>query len=320
MMRTILTLQKTSYTEITRHPAYYILTLSFGVFILVSQKLVMFGFHSDLNMLREIGLATLIIWAVLACVLLSHQSIFVEIENRSALTVLTKPVFRHQYLFGKFLGLARSLFIGLLFLLLLLILTLWSYEGIPKLNIIISKASLHVYPFAQDSPAFESIDVSMSTLGSFASGCALSSASTTPGQIIWDYFFNSFCAHNVWPIIFGGFLTFLQSLILSSFAIALATFFPPVVVATGTISVYLIGHLTDLLSSAMSRSGTFSYIVGQLTRWVLPNLELFNPADHLSRGVSVSTIYIALATGYAILYVFVVLLTTAFAFSRRELP
>jgi hypothetical protein len=319
-MRSILTIQRTSYIEIARHPAYYILTFSAGLCIWFSQYFILFGFHSNLNAMREVGMATLAIWAVLSCVLLSHQSIFVEIENKSALTVLTKPLHRHHYVFGKFLGLARALFLGLLFLLLIFILTLWSYEGLPKLAIIESKASLHPYPFATDSAVFDSIEVPMSSFGSLSSGCALASSITSPESIIWNYFSSTFATRNIWPILVIGFLIFIQSLVISCFSVALATFFPPVVVATGTISVYLIGHLSDLLASALSQSGTFLHIVGQMLKWVLPNLELFNPADHLSRGQAVSAIYIALSAGYGILYVSVVLVTAAFAFSRRELP
>jgi hypothetical protein len=319
-MRSILALHRTTYIEIARHPAFYVLTLFAALAIWISQYFILFGFHSNLNAMREVGHATLAIWAVLSCVLLSHQSIFVEIENRSALTVLTKPLHRHHYVFGKYLGLARALCLGLLFLLLVFILTLWSYEGLPKLTVLESRASLHPYPFATNTPVFDSIEVPMSSLGSLASGCALSASVTSPEGITLNFLFDTFASRNIWPILVGGFLIYIQSLIISGFSVALATFFPPVVVATGTISVYLIGHLTDLLSSALSQSGPLLNIVGQFCRWVLPNLELFNPADHLSRGQAVSAIYVALSAGYGILYVSIVLVTTAFAFSRRELP
>jgi hypothetical protein len=112
----------------------------------------------------------------------------------------------------------------------------------------------------------------------------------------------------------------MHTALVASFSLGLATAFPPVVVAVGTLAFYLIGHLTDFLHRAMSHSGALLSFVGQILSWVLPNLEHFNPSDHLARGEAVSAIYIALSLAYGILYVSFVLGTTVFAFSRRELP
>jgi hypothetical protein len=148
----------------------------------------------------------------------------------------------------------------------------------------------------------------------------LRSTAASPSDFVYAYVFGPFTQHNIFPLLEGGLLAFFQAALIASFSLSLSTFFPPVVVATGTLAVYVIGHTSDLLFQSLSQAGPVSLIVGQLVHWVLPNLGLFNPTDHLARGEPVSTIYIALAFSYGILYVSVVLGTTSFAFSRRELP
>jgi ABC-type transport system involved in multi-copper enzyme maturation permease subunit len=319
MIRTILTIQKTAFIEIVRHPAYYLLTLATAFVIFISQFINLFSFRSEINIIRELGISTMVLWGVIACILFTYRSVYSELENRSAMSLLSKPVPRSAYILGKYLGLLRSLLIGLLLLTLVLILTLWVHEGIPKLERTVTKASTAVvHLFCHQTPG-DSIEGPVKSLGGTAVGAALTS-STSPGEIVWTYFFDDFMARNVWPMLVGAFLAFLHTAVVASFALGLATFAPPVVVATGTLTFYLIGHLTDKLHDVTSQMGTFLAIVGQLMRSLLPNLEHFNPAEHLSQGEPLSAIYIALAVAYGILYASVILGMTTFAFSRRELP
>ena len=319
MIRSTLTIQKTAFIQIARHPVFY-LVLAFAAFLVfISQKLVLFSFHTELNMIRELGLSTLVLWGVFTCILFTHQSVFAEFENRSAMTLLSKPVFRSSYVVGKYLGLFRALFLGAFLLTLTLILTLWIHEGLPKLELSLiksSSASLHVH---MDSPPHDMMSGPVFSLGGSSLGAPLRHA-TTPGEDVWAYVTGQFVPINVFPMLLGGLLAFAQIAVIASFSLCLATFFPTVVVAVGTLSFYLVGHLTDYLVGLLHSDVTISVIVRLLIRCVLPNLEQFNPVDHLSRGDALPTIYVALALAYGTLYVLVVLGTTSFAFSRRELP
>ena len=319
MIRTTITIHKTSFLQIARHPIFY-LVLSFAAFLVfISQKLVLFSFHTELNMIRELGLSTLVLWGVFVCILFTHQGVFAEFENRSAMTLLSKPLRRSSYVIGKYLGLLRALFLGSLLLTLTLILTLWIHEGLPKLELALvhsSASSIHVY---LDQPPCDSMSGPVLSLGGASLGAPLR-FSMTPESAVWSYVTDHFFPSNVWPMLIGGLLSFVQVAVIASFSLCLATFFPTVIVAVGTLSFYLVGHLSDYLVGIFQRDVTLFVFVRQMVRCVIPNLEQFNPADHLSRGEALPAIYVALALLYGILYVLVVLGTTAFAFSRRELP
>ena len=313
-----LIIQRITFIEISRNPVYY-LVLGFASFVIfLSQKLALFSFHTELNMIRELGLSTIVLWGVLTCILFTHQSVFSEIENRSALTLLSKPVRRPSYVLGKYLGLARALLLGAAFLTLVLILTLWIHEGIPKLDRAVLKSSSTCLHYHMDRPPLDALSGTVHSLGGSAYGILVRDATTSHYEV-WSYFTTRFLSSNVWPMVVGGLLSFFQVGIIASFSLGLATFFPTVVVASGTLAFYVVGHLSDFLIGALRIEGALAYIVRQLVRCVLPNLEQFNPVDHLSRGESLPAIYVALAITYGILYVSVILGITAFAFSRREL-
>jgi ABC-type Na+ efflux pump permease subunit len=295
------------------------LILAFAGFIIfISQKLALFNFSSEINMIRELGLSTIVLWGVLTCILFTHQSVFSELENRCAMTVLSKPIRRSEYVLGKYLGLLRALLLGVLLLTLILILTLWIHEGIPGLTRSLNKSSSSFFhTHLNDTQA--SLAAPVNALGGASLGIAIRS-STSPDTEVWSYFVNRFLVGNVMAMLVGGLLCAFQIAVIASFSLALATFFPTVVVAVGTLSFYIVGHLSDFLVGATRQDGATFYIVRQLIRSLAPNLEQFNPVDHLSRGEAIPAIYVALTFIYGILYVSAVLGATTFAFSRRELP
>ena len=77
-----------------------------------------FTFGDDYKMMKQIGFDIVMLAAVLFGVLAASMSISEEIEGRTAITVMSKPINRRQFLIGKFLGIllacaAMSLMLGL---------------------------------------------------------------------------------------------------------------------------------------------------------------------------------------------------------------
>jgi ABC-type transport system involved in multi-copper enzyme maturation permease subunit len=61
-------------------------------------------FGEDIKMLKDSGLIWIMVWGIIIAVWAASASISEEVEGRTALTVLSKPVRRRQFLIGKFLG------------------------------------------------------------------------------------------------------------------------------------------------------------------------------------------------------------------------
>jgi hypothetical protein len=73
-------------------------------------------FGEDVKMFKDSGLTSVMLLAILVAVWSASVSVADEIEGRTALTLLSKPVRRHQFILGKFLGILWP--VVLLFLLL----------------------------------------------------------------------------------------------------------------------------------------------------------------------------------------------------------
>ena len=93
------------------------LTMALGSFlVLVLVILPYFTFGDDVKMYKDAGLQIIMLLAMFVAIWTSSVAVADEIEGRTALTVLSKPIGRQQFIIGKFVGIATAL--GLMFMLL----------------------------------------------------------------------------------------------------------------------------------------------------------------------------------------------------------
>ncbi|MDX1946288.1 MAG: hypothetical protein SFU86_12885 [Pirellulaceae bacterium] len=97
----------TAKSEIAQ-PLYAIL-LAVGLFLLVIFVFVpYFTLASDIKMLKDSGLSLILVLCIFQAVWAASTSVSEEVEGKTALTVLSKPVSRRDFILGKFLGIAWS--------------------------------------------------------------------------------------------------------------------------------------------------------------------------------------------------------------------
>lgn len=90
--------------EAVSQPLYPLL-LAIGITALIAYVYVPYNtFGEDVKMLKTSGMTTIKILAILMALWTASVSVSDEIEGRTALTVLSKPVSRRQFILGKFLG------------------------------------------------------------------------------------------------------------------------------------------------------------------------------------------------------------------------
>ena len=65
-------------------------------------------FGDDIKMLKDTGMVWMMVLALLVAMWSASRSVSEEIEGRTALTVLSKPIGRAQFLIGKFLGICSA--------------------------------------------------------------------------------------------------------------------------------------------------------------------------------------------------------------------
>lgn len=90
----------------------YLLLLAIGMF-----AVIFFGFYpfntlgDDIRLLKDSGVTTIMVLGMLQAVWSAGTSVSEEIEGRTALTVLSKPVSRRSFILGKYVGIMFSVLV-----------------------------------------------------------------------------------------------------------------------------------------------------------------------------------------------------------------
>lgn len=87
-----------------QQPLFWVL-LSLGAFFLILSPFISYNtLGEDIKMLKDGGLTAIMLLAVIVAVWSASYSVAEEIEGRIAVTVLSKPIGRLQFILSKFLG------------------------------------------------------------------------------------------------------------------------------------------------------------------------------------------------------------------------
>jgi len=98
----------------------FLLVVGIGmVFVVLSIFIPYNTFGEDIKLYKDSGLTLIRVLAIFTAIWAASKSVAEEIEGRTALTVLSKPVGRRQFILGKFTG------ISLAILLLFVVVGLW---------------------------------------------------------------------------------------------------------------------------------------------------------------------------------------------------
>ncbi len=115
-----LTIALATAKEAIRQPAFFVLAFLAGASLIYTIFVPYFTFGEDIKMYKDTGLTTISFAGLLLALLTASSSVAEEIEGKTAITLLSKPINRRQFIIGKFLGiemgvLALFLILGILF-------------------------------------------------------------------------------------------------------------------------------------------------------------------------------------------------------------
>jgi hypothetical protein len=292
-----------AFREGIRQPLFWFMVVIALVMMVLMPFLPYFTLGEDLKMVKELGYDLIMLCAAMFAVLAASMSISEEIEGRTAITLMSKPVSRRQFLLGKFFGIlmAGLLMAGLLslpFLLVLWFKPVYDREPVPPpgwLNLVVRTAE-----------GQSSLLVRMTN---DATGYAVAGAA-------W-WFGDALAASP------GLILGFCQVMVLLAIAVALATRVPMVVNLVVCLVIFFLGHLTPVLDRVSQGKFALIQFMAQLFNHLLPSLESFNIGPALTRdtlpAVGPFSLYVASVVGYALVYTAIALLFGLILFEDRDL-
>jgi hypothetical protein len=304
-----------AFREGVRQPMFWLL---FGVAFMamtVAPFIPYFTFGEDHLVLREIGYDTIMLVAILFGALAASMSISEEIEGRTAVTLMSKPVSRRHFLLGKFIGivLAAGVFFALLGT---------YFEGVTLFKHWWDKMDTPWWAKADQAAA----EAAPQWLRDALQGRDLPAVATDllRGVGLWT--------HLTLDIAPGLILGFAQVMVLVAIAVSLATRVPMVVNLVAVVVIFFLAHLAPVLVSIgyqaqITNPGAavsqILYFMAQLFDLVLPSLEMFRlePALVYDTPLSAGRFaqYLASVSLYGVLYTAIVLLFGLILFEDRDL-
>jgi len=128
----VLAIARNTYKETARQPIYYILLSLSAALIGLSFFFTLFAFGEEAKMIKDMSLATITLCGLLMALFASANVITEEIDKKTVLTVLCKPVRRYEFILGKFLGIVMAVLLATVMLSLVLMAGLAVFAKVQK--------------------------------------------------------------------------------------------------------------------------------------------------------------------------------------------
>jgi ABC-type transport system involved in multi-copper enzyme maturation permease subunit len=260
----------------------YAIVMAVGIFALLVFIFIPGNtFGDDIKQLKDAGLSTILVLCVFQAVWSASMSVAEEVEGKTALTVLSKPVSRRDFILGKFAGIAWS--VGLMFVILGVLL-------------LVTVAYKPIYDYREGS--YEINHQQMNNDPTWHD-CHREMVQTAPGIV----------------------LAYLETLVIAALSVAISTRLPAIANFLISFAIYVLGHLTPLLVQSQVVAQQLPPVVffGRLIATVLPVLDHFNISASVAAGVPVPMQYLVWALVYCVLYSSVAMLLALTLFEDRDL-
>ncbi len=112
-MKAILAIALNTFREAIRDRILYLL-LVFALLMIASARIVgMLTVGDQDKIIKDVGLSAIGLFGVLTAIFVGVGLVFKEIERRTIYTIVTKPIHRHQFIVGKYLGLVLTLAVNM---------------------------------------------------------------------------------------------------------------------------------------------------------------------------------------------------------------
>ncbi|HEX9902924.1 MAG TPA: ABC transporter permease [Acidobacteriota bacterium] len=113
-MKRILVIAGNTYREAVRDRVLYLLLFFAGSTIILSRLLALLAVGDRVKIIMDVGLASLSLFGALVAILVGTSLVYREIDKKTIITLVAKPIHRHEFLLGKFFGLVFTQLVILL--------------------------------------------------------------------------------------------------------------------------------------------------------------------------------------------------------------
>ena len=109
MIGPVLTIARNTFTESIRQPIFLVMVLFVSMIYVLGVATSAYTFSDDTMQMIVMGLGMMLAWGAVTAALVASGVLNREIENKTALTVISKPIGRPLFVIGKYLGVATAI-------------------------------------------------------------------------------------------------------------------------------------------------------------------------------------------------------------------
>jgi len=311
---------KNTFVEIVRQPIYAIIITAAVFLFIISPSLTMYSMDDDNKFLREIGLSTLFIAGLFISIFSASAAINEEIETKTIITTLSKPVPRFIFILGKFFGIIFAVVLAHYILTIALLMsirhgvlstasdthdvTVLTWAGITiGLSVIITAFLNYSYDFKFTSTAIILVSI-FATISIFFLAFIDRDWKFNPVE-------NGINAFDVYASI----LLLIALFIISAAAIMFSTRFNVLVTLSCCVGLFLLGLVSDYVFGRLADT----HLWAKIGKIIIPSLQVFWISDAIyEEGVKITSSYIISCGIYGLIYTTAFILLSIALFERKQ--
>jgi ABC-type transport system involved in multi-copper enzyme maturation permease subunit len=320
MFSRLLSIAANTFTETIRQPIYGALLIVTVLMMIANVALAGFTLEDDDKLLRDLGLSTLLLSGLFLSAFSATGVLTREIENKTVLTVVSKPVARPVFILGKYLGLMAALFLAY-------------YIGFLAFAMSLRHKVLQNSSDPWDQPilifgfggAIASLLLAallnyVNDAEFMGTALAIVTPVLTIGLVVAAFFDANW---NVQPFskgfisgqsVLAAFLVMMSVMIIAAVALAASTRLGQVMTLVVCTLVLMLGLVSD---SVLGDHQETSRIASAAYR-LYPNLGIFWVLDALNSNLPIPSEYVVRVCLYAVLQVAAILMIGVALFQKRE--
>lgn len=280
------TIARATTKEALRQPVFLLL-LALGILVICANYYVpFFSLGEDTKMFIDCGLATVLICSLLLSVWTASMSVADEIEGKTAMTLLSKPITRRQFVVGKYIGITQTALILILIV------------GAAFFVLTYFKFGYDAREAGKEQPAAWV----WTTIGSLSIPAPEAERLSVAMKIL--------------PALS---LIFMEVAVMTAVSVAISTRMPMLVNIITCFAIFVASHLTPVLVASTFQDLPVVTLMAQVLATVLPSLESFNMSAAVSTGKDVPMVYLALCAAYCVAYAGAAVLLGFILFEDRDL-
>lgn len=355
MFTQILTIARNTFTESIRQPVYVVLILLGTLALLITPSVSAYSLThgQDNKMLVEMGLSMVALTVIFMAAFTATGVLAEEVENKTVLTVVSKPVARPIFVIGKYFGVAAAMLLAF-YILSIVFLMLIRHR-------VMQTASDHF-----DQPVFlfgiggGLLAMVLATLGNYLYRWVFTAAFVKLLAVVLTFAFAMILLinkdwefqsplvdiqadHGRMGLVMAGLVVVAQIvLILTAIAVACSTRIGQLPTLIICLVLFLVGLVTNSFSEYVNQWAGLSptigvyesipaiwsaelemhtkslYLVVKMIYFVFPNLQFLWPADAIAQENPMTIAYVGKLTAYATLQIVAILCIAVVMFQKRE--